>query len=238
MAISDDFQHLVEDEATASEGWKKLQDHFQRSTFSARMIARKEFHEITHDPSRPLLQYIHSVMAAKKKLKSLNCTVSEEEVKDVLLMRLDPSYDPVRISILAQKTEPSLEDIKSVLTSSSATEIIVKTEPMDNVLAVRVDRSQKADPIDDKGFRWCEIDRDGVCHRCGHPGHIAARCMFNMPQSVKNWIMSGRAPPLSSSSPTPHEKPSPSPAPQENAGFAYMSSYGPDSESGVGPLLI
>jgi hypothetical protein len=46
MAISDDFQHLVEDEATASDAWVKLKAHFERSTFSARMIARKEFHEM------------------------------------------------------------------------------------------------------------------------------------------------------------------------------------------------
>jgi len=50
MAISDDFQYLVEDEATASAGWKKLVEYFQRSTLGARMVAQKEF--ICHSLSR------------------------------------------------------------------------------------------------------------------------------------------------------------------------------------------
>ena len=231
MAISDDFQYLVEDEATASAGWKKLVEYFQRSTLGARMVARKEFYEITHDPSRPLSQYIHSVMAAKKKLEALNCSVSDTELKDVLLMRLHSSYDPVRITILAQKTEPSLEDIKSILISSSTSDI--KTEAMEDVLATRIDRSKKVGPIDDKGFRWADVDRDGVCHRCGRPGHIAARCIYHMPQSVKDWIMSSRVP-----SPSPASPPlaSPSPVSQEHAGFAYGVPYDPDS--GVGPCLL
>jgi len=164
-------------------------------------------------------------MAAKKNLESLNCSVSDTKLtEDVLLMHLHSSYDPVHITILVQKNEPSLEDIKSILTSSSASDI--KTEAMEDVLATCVDRSKKADPIDDKGFRWSDINRDGVCHWCGHPGHIAARCMYSMPQSVKEWIMSSHAP---SPSPAP-----PSPASQEHAGFAYVY----DSDSGVGPCLI
>ena len=172
---------------TASDGWMKLVEYFQRSTFGARMVAQKEFYEIPHDPSCPLSQYIHTIMTAKQKLESLNCSVSDTELKDLLIMHLHPSYDPVCITILAQKKEPSLNDIKSILLSSSD----IKVEDMeDHVLAAHVDHSKKVGPVDNKGFRWSDTDRDGVCHCCGHSGHIAARCMFNMPQSVKDWIMS------------------------------------------------
>lgn len=232
IAISDDFQYLVEDETTASDGWIKLQEYFQRSTFGARMMARREFYEITHDSSRPLSQYIHSVTAAKKKLESLGCTVSDTELKDVLLIHLHSSYDPVRITILAQKTEPSLDDIKIILTSSAASDgIITKTEPVDEVLVTCIDHSKKAIPVDDKGFRWCDTDRDGVCHRCGRSGHIAARCMYNMPQLVKDWIMSSRFPLPSSSVPEPKE-------PDEQAGYVYSSLSDPLSGDRLGPILL
>ena len=163
-------------------------------------------------------------MAAKKNLESLNCSVSDTKLKDVLLVHLHSSYDSIHIMILAKKNEPSLKDIKSILTLSSASDI--KTEAMEDVLATCVDHPKKASPINDKGFWWSDIDHDGVCHQCGRPGHIAARCMYSMPQSVKEWIMSSRAP-----SPSPA---SPSSASQEHAGFAYV--YG--SDSGIGPCLI
>jgi hypothetical protein len=230
MAIEEDFQYLVEDEDTASAGWAKLKDHFQRSTLGARMVARKEFYDITHNPNRPISQYVQSVLAAKSKLVSLGCAITDTEVMDVLLMRLDPSYHPVRITILSQKSEPKLEDVKAILTASSAShDVIIKSEPVEELLAAaRVDHSKRVSQVDDKGLRWCDTDRDGVCHRCGRPGHIAARCMYSMPQSIKDWIINSRLP-------------SPSPS-QEKASYAsavYQNyDYDSDSDSGVGPWLI
>ena len=230
MAIEEDFQYLVEDEETASAAWTKLKEHFQRSTLGARMVARKEFYDVTHDPSQPISHYVQSVLAAKSKLVSLGCTITDTEVMDVLLMRLDSSYHPVRITILSQKSEPKLEDVKAILTASSASDdVIIKNEPVEEVLAAaRVDRSKKVSQVDDRGSRWCDTDRDGVCHRCGRPGHIAARCMYNMPQSIKDWILTSRAPSPSSSS-------------QEKASFALVVQddyeyY--DSDMSGGPRLI
>ena len=114
-------------------------------------MAWKEFYEISHDPSCPLSQYIHTIMTAKQKLESLNCSVSDTELKDLLIMCLHPSFDPVRITILAQKKEPSLDDIKSILLSSSASDIKVK-DMEDHVLAACVDHSKKVGPVDNKGF--------------------------------------------------------------------------------------
>ena len=229
-AIEEDFQFLVEDEDTASAGWAKLKEHFQRSTLGARMVARKEFYDITHDPSRPISHYVQSVLAAKNKLTSLGCTITDTEVMDILLMRLNPSYHPVRITILSQKSEPKLEDVKAILTASSASDdVIIKSEPVEELLAAaHVDRSKKVSQVDDRGLCWCDMDRDGVCHRCGRPGHVAARCMYNMPQSIKDWILTSRAPSPSSSS-------------QEKASFALVVQddydyY--DSDMNGGPHLI
>ena len=72
----------------------------------------------------------------RKKLESLGCKINDIEFKDILLMHLDSSYHSVCTTILAQKTEPSLDDIKSILTSSAAADIIeVKVE--DQEIALR-----------------------------------------------------------------------------------------------------
>jgi hypothetical protein len=228
MAIEEDFQYLVEDEDTSSAGWAKLKEHFQRSTLGARMVARKEFYDITHDPNHPISQYIQSVLAAKSKLVLLGCTITDTEVIDILLMQLDPSYHSVHITILSQTSEPKLEDIKAILTASSAShDVIIKSEPVDELLtAARADHSKKVSQVDDKGLHWCDTDRDRVCHCCGHSGHIAARCMYNIPQSIKDWILKSRVPP-------------PSLPPQEKASYAVMyQDYDYDSDPGVGPHLI
>ena len=45
------------------------------------------------------------------------------------------------------------------------------------------------DPRMDGGFRWCDPSNEGHYHRCGRAGHIAARCIYNMPQHVKDWVL-------------------------------------------------
>lgn len=232
LAISDEFQYLVEDHSSASSAWTDLKDHFEKSTFSARMKARKELYEVEHDTSRPLAHYLHSVSVAKQKLEALGCTIGDTEIKDVLLMRLDSSFDPVRLTILSQKDEPTLADVKKILTSSSGADVIVKTE--DVLVVGERSRSNKARLTDEKGFKWCDTDRDGVCHRCGRSGHIAARCMYNMPQYVKDYIMSNRAPSPSSSSS------SSSTSRGEAAGFTYQlpNNHYPGAHEDTGPLLL
>ncbi|KAF7372534.1 CCHC-type domain-containing protein [Mycena venus] len=39
-------------------------------------------------------------------------------------------------------------------------------------------------------FDWGNSkERDGVCHHCGRSGHIARRCIADMPEDVKNKIL-------------------------------------------------
>ena len=35
--------------------------------------------------------------------------------------------------------------------------------------------------------------KDGVCFHCGHTGHVAEKCIVDMPQEVKDHIVSGVA---------------------------------------------
>ncbi|KAJ7785149.1 hypothetical protein DFH07DRAFT_763757 [Mycena maculata] len=44
-------------------------------------------------------------------------------------------------------------------------------------------------PTDEKGHHWCDPTNENHCHRCGQSGHIAARCIHNMPQHIKDWVM-------------------------------------------------
>lgn len=246
MRVEDEYHYLIEDLESGQAAWTKLANHFQRSTMGHRMAARSEFYEITHDPSRPIEFYIQSLQASKRKMEALGCKIDDTEFKDVLLMHLDPSFHPVRINILTQKAEPTLDDIKSILTSSAtANDVMVKSEPHDSVLAARGRLLRSRRPIqsggsglvDEKGYQWCNIDSDG-CHRCGRTGHFASRCMYNMPQHVKDYIMNSRSlsPPHDRSSPkhqtSPHPNQSSSKHQASSAQIQYsFTSYSPHSYS-------
>ena len=184
MAVDPEYQFLVDDQRTASGMFAKLKEHFERTSMASRINACLALYSITHDTSLPITAYFHALDSAKSELKSLGVDVPDTEFKDVLLMRLDPSYDNIRVALLARETEPTLPTIKDVLLSSPSTSI--KSE---EAFAAHTHRSRDPDPVDKQGFRWCDPTATGVCHRCGRQGHPAARCMFNMPQSVKDWLM-------------------------------------------------
>jgi hypothetical protein len=213
--VAEDYRYLLKGITSGRTAFQTLQKFFERSTMGHRMNARKEFYSITHDPTSPIEVYFQALLTAKSKLKALGVDIDDMEFKDVLLIHLHPDFHHVRASVLAQKTEPSLEDIKTMLTGAvSATEIpgiSIKQEPVEFSMAATRGRFSKASvkvessgygAIDGKGYRWCNpVDNPG-CHRCGRTGHVSARCMYDMPQHVKDWLMVPR-----SRSPSPKRPP-------------------------------
>jgi len=265
--VDPDYQYLIQDLESGQEAWKALRSHFEKSTMGHRMQARENFYSVTHDPSKPIDFYIQSLKAAKSKLSALGVQVDDTEFMDVLLMHLDPSFYTIRTTILTQK-DPTLEDIITILTSSTSANIIPKSEPEDTVLVAGRNRGREfagnggsssgvsgswrnngqqsrhgvqGSPVDSKGFRWCNPTNEGACHRCGRTGHIAARCMYDMPQEVKDWLMAGspqnRNPTqqqantthhfLSSPIHSPNNSPPGSPTIQARSAYTFSSDVGP-----------
>ncbi|KII82844.1 hypothetical protein PLICRDRAFT_47475 [Plicaturopsis crispa FD-325 SS-3] len=238
---------FVEDAVGAVAAWKALQAHFEKSTMSNRLAARQALYSVVHDPQQPVSLYIQSLTAARAKLDALGVKIDDQEFKDVLLMRLDDSFDSLRTTILAQSPEPDLARISSLLTSSALSGSFasaVKGEESETALSSRSSRSRakgesarsSSAPVDAKGFRWCDPTADGVCHRCGRSGHRAARCMFDVPSHIKDWVMSTASPPHSRSPTRPgrarvaaDRSPSRSPSPHrsrraaQSAGLASSS---------------
>lgn len=218
--VSEEYQYLVEDCATGTLAWTALKKHFEKSTMGHRMAARREFYNIDHDPSLPISQYIQIVTAARLKLAAYGVTIEDTEFIDVLLMNIHESYHNVRSSILMESTEPTLDRIKNMLTGSAAAAdtTTVKLELANRAYGQggRTGRSGggygdrpgqggvsgvRPGRVDVKGYTWSDTTNSSGCHRCGRTGHIAARCMYNMPDHVKEWIMSSGT---RSRSPSPH----------------------------------
>jgi hypothetical protein len=237
--VTEEYRYLLKGITSGRTAFQTLKTFFERSTMGHRMNARREFYSITHDPSVSIEVYFQALLAARSKLKALGVDIDDTEFKDVLLMHLHTDFQHVRASILAQKEEPSLDDIKTMLTGAvSATEVpgIIKQESIELSMAatrgrypkttMKVGQSSGHGPIDSKGYRWCNpVDNPG-CHRCGRTGHVSARCMFEMPQHIKDWLMAPR-----SRSPSPKQPPHDSNAAfidqvHESAHQAQVSAFG------------
>ena len=211
--LEDQHRYLVSGLISALEAWKRIMEHFQKSTMPRRLKAREDFYRVEHDPTQSIYAYIFAVEKASKALVDLGCKVQETETKDVLLMNLHSSYHTVRTSILTAQKEPSLAEVKSILSGSSGSAVAIKSEPVEVAMAARVhgrhpgraqpqpqpqpqpQHYQGGDPhpVDQFGFRWCDPTNNDHCHRCGRPGHIAAKCITNMPQEVIDWILNSPA---------------------------------------------
>ncbi|KAH6914143.1 hypothetical protein BKA70DRAFT_1217766 [Coprinopsis sp. MPI-PUGE-AT-0042] len=165
------------------------------------------------------------------------------------------------------KDEPSSATVIANLTgSATATEVVsIKTEESGPVLASRAvhggrmgrfgsstgdvrsgSRSGPKGRIDVKGFTWCDVTLPNACHRCGHPSHIAARCMYTMPEHVKEWIISttsrsrSRSPPRHTHHSQAHHHGHQA-TELEHAGAAFtadLDDYNYDTYGGTSPLLI
>lgn len=239
-SMSEDVKYLVEGKESGLEAWKAVLGHFEKSNVGRRLQARQDLYHIIHDPSKPISAYIHSVEQASQVLKDLKAPVGETELGDILLMNLHESYSTVRTTILTSKDEPDFKTIKSVLAGSSIStisSISIKQEPdiFPAANAVRTGRrsnflsTSPPSSVDAKGFRWCNPDNEGHCHRCGRPNHVARLCIFDMPQHIKDWVMQG--PPRGNSS---------TPAPtHEDSNFTYEEVAGyVDASNILGPLHI
>ena len=258
--LGEEYRYLMQDhQGSTLEAWKNILSHFTRSTMPRRIQARQDFYHVEHDPSEPIGVYIYNVTKRRQALVDLGCKVEDVEMLDVLLMNLHESFASVKTTILTQKDEPKLEEVKAILMGGAQSAMpSIKTEPSSAAFATqagfrggrggsgyrggagsgyagrngsgrassRPSSPRPAPSREDKGYRWCDPLNEGHCHRCGRSGHIAARCIHDMPQHVKEWVMNG----------PPHQPDSGHFAAEESAGLAYHEEGG-DFITNLPPLL-
>lgn len=192
--VAPQYRYLVEDEQTATDAWAKLKAHFEKPTKGHRMATRQAFYALKQGPYMSIPAYIQALTVARARLQAFGCDVTDTEFIDVLLMNLNESFSMPRATILAQKHEPDIEAVKAMLINGSSNAVEVKPKQANHNIPINAPVPQSCpsasgSPVDEKGYRWCDTNNGSACHRCGRRGHVAACCMRDMPQSVKDWLM-------------------------------------------------
>jgi hypothetical protein len=207
------FLFLVEKETFSSACIAKFKTKFESMSFVCQVELCKQFYSVKCNLSKPINICIQQILDAKGQLVTIGHKIENVEVKDIILMNLHSSYETIKLSLLTQPTELSLNVICSILNLLSPiidVPFTVKSKSTNTALATKFMRSGSNKRVshrhvsgssdsghgtsvggieDNKGYHWGDVMSDN-CHHCRHEGHIATLCVADMPPDIKSQILS------------------------------------------------
>lgn len=101
-------------------------------------------------------------------------------------------FEPVRSSLIAREKEPVIADIIAAIKEYESNQLVVRFASQPQVKVEDIGNEAMAAHRGGVGdFDWGNSKgREGVCFRCGKPGHVAAKCVADMPPNIKTKILS------------------------------------------------
>lgn len=188
--VSPEWQRKFIGIDSSAECFKMLQEEYETDTFAYRFNCRRRLYNIIHDPSLPITNFIDEVTRAVSDLAAIKKAPSDEEVFDLVVGRLDSSWDTVRTIVLTSKNS-KLKDLYDLLKAHNATaHTLSVSDPTPSAFAARTPSPQNR-PREIPSYDWLNPSKDSSkCNRCGLLGHTAQVCMADMPAGVKDQVRS------------------------------------------------
>jgi hypothetical protein len=190
--ISSNDRSAITEHSSGSAAWKELKDEYEKDSSATRLTLRNRFYTTHHDPSKPVTIFIESVQSIARQLNSIGHALGKNEVEGVILLHLDPSFEPVRSSLIAWEKEATILEIVAAVKQFEANQIVVQSALQPQVKQEDMGNEAMAAQHGGGGelFDWGNTQgREGVCFRCEKHGHVAAKCVADMPPGVKAKIL-------------------------------------------------
>jgi hypothetical protein len=188
------------------EAWAALQAEHEKDTPSTRMNLRQRFYALSHDPATGVMPFVNEVLAVVRQLESIKRKPQNDEITDKLLIGLHSSFAAVRTNLSLRTPEPSIKEITAALKEFEDNETLRPSfsAPIDSVIKEEsLLYAQKGGRHGSGGggskpkfddFDWGNLKgRDGVCFRCGRSGHVAGKCITDMPTDAKERVLNHHA---------------------------------------------
>ena len=183
------------------EAWAALKTEHEKDTPSTRMNLRQRFYSLSHDPGLGVMPFVNDVLTVVRQLESIKRKPQTDEITDKLLIGLNSLFSAVRTNLSLRVSEPSIKEITAALKefeenetlrpSSSALPDSFKQESA--LYANNGSRHASRGGVSNgsmEEYDWGNTKKqEGVCWRCGRPGHIAQNCVADMPTEVKQRIL-------------------------------------------------
>jgi hypothetical protein len=141
--------------------------------------------------------YLTSIRTITSELASINHPLKADEIWDVILMNLHPSFEVISTLLASQDKNGSadwtIDTLGTQLTSFEESHRVNNpaSNPVEMAHAAyggsNSRRTQQSAPA--PGDNWLNRQGlSGVCTHCGHQGHEATKCFRDMPEHVKERI--------------------------------------------------
>lgn len=182
--------------------WAALKTEHEKDNPSTRMALRQQFYSLRHNTATSVTAFISAVLSITRQLEAIKHKPAKDEITDKLLIGLDPSFSAIRTTLSLRKPEPTLGEITAALKEFELNEPNLKSaaaNPFSPVETFYVNGKKFINHTSRSGggggalcneCDWGNTKkREGVCWRCGRPGHVAQYCVADMPDDVKRRIL-------------------------------------------------
>ncbi len=113
--IGADYRSLIADVSTGVEAWKLLKDEYQKDSSALRLALRNQLYSVRHDPKQPVGVYIEAVRSVARQLRAIGHEPTDEDLADLILLRLHSSFSSVRSALSNTTPFPKLAALISAI---------------------------------------------------------------------------------------------------------------------------
>jgi hypothetical protein len=152
------------------------------------------------------MPFVNEVLTVVRQLESIKRKPKNDEITDKLLIGLHSLFAAVRTNLSLRTPEPSIKEITAALKEFEDNETLRPSfsAPIDSAIKEEsLLYAQKGGRHGSGGggfkakfddFDWGNSKgRDGVCFRCGCSGHVAGKCVADMPTDTKERVLNHHA---------------------------------------------
>ncbi|CDO75143.1 hypothetical protein BN946_scf184639.g5 [Trametes cinnabarina] len=120
LSIQPDQYEYIRDAKTGPATWAALRAVYEKNSRANRIALKREFYTTRHDPNAPIREYTNRVTALANRLKAIGVTLKDEDIVDVLIFNLDPSWASIASSLSALPGDLKLTDVIGALVDEEA----------------------------------------------------------------------------------------------------------------------
>ena len=105
LLVSSNKHHIIAQASIGSYAWPLLKVKFEKDVASNRLNLCSNFYNVTHDPSKPVTEFINTIQSISHQLAAIEHPLHPTEITDMILLHLHESFSPFHSALITMLTE-------------------------------------------------------------------------------------------------------------------------------------